>query len=59
MLPILTQEIFNEKTEELNIISNTEKEFLCTKINLKEKLKYSKYNDKTNEIFNELNKHYK
>ena len=58
MLPILTQEIFNEKTEELNIISNTEKEFLCTKINLKEKLKYSKYNDKTNEIFNELNKHY-
>ena len=58
-LPILTQEIFNEKTEEFNIISNTEKEYLCTKINLKEKIKYSKYKDKKNDILKELNKHYK
>jgi len=59
MLPILTQDIFNEKTEEFNIISNTEKEYLCTKINLKEKIKYSKYKDKKNDILKELNKHYK
>ena len=58
-LPILTQEIFNEKTEEFNIISNTEKEYLCSKINLKEKIKYSKYKDKKNDIFNELHKYYK
>ena len=58
-LPLLTQEIFNEKTEEFNIISNTEKEYLCTKINLKEKIKYSKYKDKKNDILKELNKHYK
>ena len=58
-LPLLTQEIFNEKTEEFNIISNTEKEFLCSKINLKEKIKYSKYKDKKNDIFNELHKYYK
>ena len=38
---------------------NTHREYLCSKITIDEKIKYSKYDDRKKQIFAELNKHYK
>ena len=59
LLPNLTKQILRENTNYENYLSLNNKKNLCSKVNIEEKIKYGKFNDKKKDILNELIKYYK
>ena len=58
-LPNLTKQIIREKNNYEDYLFLNDKKNLCSKVNIEEKIKYGKFNDKKKDILNELIKYYK
>ena len=58
-LPNLTKQIIREKNNYEDYLFLNDKKNLCSKVNIGERIKYSKYNDQKKDILSELIKYYK